>query len=229
MYKYELHCHTARTSACSSLRAEEIVDMYVANGYDGVVITDHFLNGNTTVNRELPFGTYEQKIDLFCRGYEEVKAAAKGRLKIFFGFEVSYRGSDILVYGIDKERLKNMPEIVDMDLRSFADFCRERGALAVQAHPFSEMGCIDHIRLYTTCEGVEIRNAVRSDLCNDLAACYAGAYKKVVTGGSDIHCTEQKMLSGMAFDEEIGSAEELIALLRAGKGKVIYAPNQYRK
>ena len=67
-YKYELHCHTARTSACGSMSAGDIVELYLANGYDGVVITDHFLNGNTTVNRELPSGYYEEKIEMFCRG-----------------------------------------------------------------------------------------------------------------------------------------------------------------
>lgn len=44
------------------MSAGDIVELYLANGYDGVVITDHFLNGNTTVNRELPSGSYEEKI-----------------------------------------------------------------------------------------------------------------------------------------------------------------------
>lgn len=47
------------------MSAGDIVELYLANGYDGVVITDHFLNGNTTVNRELPSGSYEEKIEMF--------------------------------------------------------------------------------------------------------------------------------------------------------------------
>lgn len=63
------------------MSAEEIVGLYLANGYDGVVITDHFLNGNTTVNSERPNGSYAEKIEMFFQGYEGVKRAAKGKLK----------------------------------------------------------------------------------------------------------------------------------------------------
>lgn len=211
------------------MSAEDIVKLYLDNGYDGVVITDHFLNGNTTVNRELPNGSYEEKIDLFFRGYEEVKEAAKGRLKVFFALEASYKGTDILAYGFDRESLKAVPEIPSMHLRSFADFCRDHGILAVQAHPFREDFYIDHIRLYPNCEGVETLNAARNALCNDLGAYYAKAYNKVVTGGSDIHHTNQKMLSGMAFDEPVESMEQLVSFIRARKGEIIYAPNNYKK
>ena len=93
MYKYELHCHTAKVSACSRMGAEELVELYLENGYDGIFVTDHFLNGNTTVDRRLP---YEEEIEAFCRGYEEVKAAAGERLRVFFGFEYSYLGTDVL-------------------------------------------------------------------------------------------------------------------------------------
>ena len=54
MYKYELHCHTAKVSACSRMGAEELVELYLENGYDGIFVTDHFLNVNTTVDRRLP-------------------------------------------------------------------------------------------------------------------------------------------------------------------------------
>lgn len=229
MYKYELHCHTARTSACSSLSAEDMVELYLANGYDGLVVTDHFLNGNTTVHRELPDGTYEQKVELFCKGYEGVKEAAKGRLNVFFGLEVSYLGTDVLVYGADKESLKAFPEIPSMDLRSFADFCREKGFLAVQAHPFREAPYIDHIRLYPGYEGVEVRNATCNARCNALGLCYAEAYGKVKMGGSDLHHANQKMISGMAFDEKAETIEQLMSLIRSGTGEVIFQPNQYKK
>ena len=229
MYKYELHCHTARTSACGSMSAEDVVDLYLSNGYDGVVITDHFLNGNTTVNKELPHGTYEQKIDLFLQGYEQVKKAAKDRLRVFLGIEVTYLGTDILIYGFDRKSLMACPELPDMDFRTLARFCRERGLLAVQAHPFREAGYIDHIRLYPDCEGVETLNAARNSLCNDLGAYYARSYGKIAIGGSHIHHLTQKMLSGMAFDEEAKDIGQLIRLIREGKGQIIHQVNSYIK
>jgi len=211
------------------MTADEIVRTYLVNGYDGIVVTDHFLNGSTTVYSQLPNGTYEEQIELFCQGYKKVKQAAGDKLKIFFGLEFSYKGTDILAYGFDEAKLKSLPELKDMDLRSFARYCKNLGVLAVQAHPFRAEEYIDHIRLYPDCEGVEAMNSCRDALCNDLGAYYAKAYNKIAIGGSDIHHTNQKMLSGMAFDEEVQSLEQLIALLRAGKGRIIYAPNQYKQ
>jgi hypothetical protein len=114
-----------------------------------------------------------------------------------------------------------------MDLRTLCDFCRERGVLAVQAHPFRMDDWIDHIRLYPNSEGVEIFNAGRNALCNDLSACYAKAYGKLSIGGSDLHRVEQEILSGMEFDEEVHSIEQMIRLLRGGQGRILRLRNQY--
>ena len=64
MYRYELHCHTAKVSACSRLSAREMVDLYLANGYDGIFVTDHFLNGNTTVDKSLPYREAVAQFDI---------------------------------------------------------------------------------------------------------------------------------------------------------------------
>lgn len=224
-YKYETHCHTATGSACSRFTAEEIVEVYEANGYSGVCITDHFLNGNTTVDRTLP---YEEQIEEFCRGYEEVKRAAGNRLRVFFGFEYSYLGTDVLCYGWKKEDLKKLSKILSMRMSEFCDFCAASGVLAVQAHPFREAAYIDHIRLFPRVEGVEVFNACRNERCNRLGKLYAEEYGKLQIGGSDIHGKTQKILSGMSFDEEAESEEELIALLRAGRGEIVVQENRYR-
>ena len=39
--KFDLHVHTAETSKCGTISAPKLVDTYKANGYDGIVITDH--------------------------------------------------------------------------------------------------------------------------------------------------------------------------------------------
>lgn len=224
-YLCETHCHTAKTSACSRLSPKDIVDVYVQNGYKGVFITDHFLNGNTTVVRGHPNASYQDQIEYFFEGYEEVKEVAKGKLDVFFGFEDSYLGTDILVYGWNKEILKAMPDIMGLSMRDFARFCKENGAIAVQAHPFREDFYIDHIRLYSDCEGVEVYNAGRNDLCNRLGRFYAESYQKIKTAGSDLHRKDQPMLGGMEFEEEIKSETHFVELLRNGKGKLIQKRN----
>ena len=226
MYRYELHCHTAKVSACSRLSAREMVDLYLANGYDGIFVTDHFLNGNTTVDKSLP---YREAVARFVEGYREVKEVAGDRLQVFFGFEYSYKGTDVLTYGWDFEELASYPEILSMSMREYCDFCAAHGAFAVQAHPFRLADYIDHIRLFPNAEGVEILNAGRDKRTNELAVLYAEAFGKIVTGGSDLHVPTQPVLSGMAFEERLTSPAHMIGLLRAGKGEILRVDNRYGK
>lgn len=225
MFLYETHCHTKTSSACASLTPEQIVELYLSNGYDGVFITDHFLNGNTTVHRNFPNASYQEKITAFCEGYKEVKQIADTRLQIFFGIEYSYLGTDILIYGWNEEQLKSLENILSMSMRELCVFCHEKGVLAIQAHPFREDSYIDHIRLFPGAEGVESFNSSRNDLCNNLGKFYADTYKKIAIGGSDCHHIHQKILSGMAFNRKIHSEQDFIDLLRKGEGEIIKKEN----
>ena len=67
-YLYETHLHTAQASACGRSSGAEHVRYYQSLGYTGIFVTDHFFGGNTCVPRDLP---WEERIDLFCRGYED--------------------------------------------------------------------------------------------------------------------------------------------------------------
>ena len=44
-YLYETHCHTKESSACGLATADEMIAAYHQKGYRGVIITDHFFNG----------------------------------------------------------------------------------------------------------------------------------------------------------------------------------------
>ena len=46
MYKYETHCHTAPVSKCGKASVKDTVSFYKQLGYDGIFITNHFLDGN---------------------------------------------------------------------------------------------------------------------------------------------------------------------------------------
>ena len=228
MYLYETHCHTKAVSACATLTAEELVEMYVANGYAGVFITDHFLNGNTTLHKLLPNADYREKIQAFCASYEEVKRVAGTRLQVFFGLEYSYKGTDVLVYGWKEEQLQEMENILSMSMRELCEFCKENGALAIQAHPFREGNYIDHIRLFPQAEGIETYNAARDERCNRLADFFAEEYGKIKIGGSDMHAPWMQNLSGMAFEEPLRDEQDFINRLRAGEGKIIQQKNCYK-
>ena len=90
MYKYETHLHTAETSACASATGAEQARRYKAEGYDGIFVTDHFFNSNTTVPRDI---SWDEKVMLYCKGYENAKAEGdRIGLKVFFGIEYTYQG-----------------------------------------------------------------------------------------------------------------------------------------
>ena len=229
MFIYETHCHTAISSRCGAGSAEEVAEMYAANGYSGIFVTDHFLNGNTTVNDVLPGGSYEEKVALYCESYRKVKEAAKraGKgLQVFFGLEYSYRGTDLLLYGWQEETVKRFPEILSLKTSDFIPFARERGAFIVQAHPFRERDYIDHIRLFTGAEGAEIFNATEDERSNSMAQTYAAAYNKARTAGSDMHRPrDQKELTGMAFETPLLNERDFISRVRAGEGSVVHVQN----
>ena len=109
MYKYETHLHTKHGSACATISGKGQALEYKHAGYTGIIITEHFFRGNTCIPKDLP---WEERINLFCRGYEEAKYYGdKIGLQVFFGWEETYDGQDFLVYGLDKEWLLNHPEV----------------------------------------------------------------------------------------------------------------------
>ena len=109
-------------------------------------ITDHFFNGNTSVPRDLP---WEERVELFYSGYElAYEEGKKQGFDVFFGWEWTFRGTDILTYGLGKEWLLAHPEVWELSINDYCDLARESGAFLVHAHPFREAAYIDMIRLF---------------------------------------------------------------------------------
>ncbi len=187
-YLYDPHIHTSVGSKCSRVLPEEAVHRFKKMGYTGIFITDHFFNNaSTTVPyRDIP---WEDAVEQYCIPYQRAKAEGeKVGLDVFFGFENSYQGNDILTFGLGKDWLKAHPEILDLSIREYCEFARSEGGLVVHAHPFREAGYIDLIRLMPrSVDAVEILNGTCSDFQNDRAAEYARNYDLAVIGGSDYH------------------------------------------
>lgn len=219
MYLYETHLHTALTSACSRFQPQEIVEKYTRLSYAGVFVTDHFLNGNTTVPASLP---WKERISRFCEGYRAVRERARGTgLDVFFGWEYSYLGTDFLVYGLGEDWLAAHPEIMDMRVSEFLPFVRREGGLVVQAHPYREADYIDHIRLYPSLvDGLETVNANRSERTNRLARILAEEYGLCKTAGSDIHNAAQSALAGMKFGNKLVSEQDFAERVKRGEGQL---------
>ena len=59
MYRYETHLHTSPVSRCAKADVREVLGFYKKIGYDGVFITNHFIDGNINIEKNVPF---EEKI-----------------------------------------------------------------------------------------------------------------------------------------------------------------------
>ncbi len=102
-YLYETHCHTTPASRCASAKGEEMADYYKSKGYTGIIVTDHFFNGNTGIDRSLPWNEW---VEQFCTGYENAKKrGGQIGLDVFFGFEYNKNGAEFLIYGLGKDWL----------------------------------------------------------------------------------------------------------------------------
>ena len=208
MYKYETHLHTSPVSRCAVAGVEESLTYYKELDYDGVFITNHFINGNIDVDADQ---SYEEKIEFYFSDYEKaVRFGAELGIKVFAGVEFSYRGTDFLAYGLEKKWFLEHPEIMTMEIRQQLTFLMESGALVIQAHPFREAAYIDHIRLFPrNVHGVEIINSCRKDEENEMAKIYAQRYGLTPFAGSDNHRgPKQKNLAGVCCTEPICSVEE---------------------
>lgn len=220
MYKYETHLHTSPVSKCACADVEKSLKFYKEIGYDGVFITNHFLDGNINIDVSQ---SYEKKLNFYFSDYEKgVKIGKKLNIKVFCGVELSYGGTDFLIYGLDKEWFLAHAEIMDMDKTTELLFMMDSGALVVQAHPYREAAYIDHIRLYPRCvHGVEVINACRNELENKMAKIYAENYNLIEFAGSDNHsASAQKRLAGMCAQEPIINEADFVKRVKDSKMKI---------
>lgn len=217
MYKYETHSHTSQASACATASGKQQAMAYKNAGYTGIIITDHFFRGNTCIPYTLP---WEERINLFCSGYEEAKQTGeKIGLQVFFGWEETFEGQDFLVYGLDKEWLLSHPEMEHWTIRQQFDEVNRHNGMVIHAHPFRDRPYIPKIRLFPKLvNGVEVFNACNRDEENKRAFIYAKEYDLPMTAGSDSHHLDI-ICSGVEVPEQFETIYDYISLIKQNKQK----------
>ena len=212
-----MHLHTSPVSKCASASVRENLEFYKSAGYDGVFITNHFIQGNM----HKPDGaTYEELIHYFFSDYENALSLSEEiGIKVFAGAEIGYKGTHFLVYGLDKQWYLDHPEILEMKFSDELRLMRDSGAFITHAHPFDERSFIDHIRLFPRCvDAVEVINAAKTDFQNAMANGYAEAYGLLKTAGSDNHTAGRRnTYAGIECEEPIESVSDFIAKAKDGK------------
>lgn len=212
LYRYETHAHTSEISKCAHISAVDLVRFYKSIGFTGLCVTDHFITGNTTVPKDLP---WEERVELFCEGYE--KSRIEGErigIDVFFGWEHSYKGTDFLTYGLDKKWILDHPELANIDANDYCDLVRGAGGFVAHAHPFREAHYISMIRLLPRkVDAVEVINACRTDFENKLADQYADNYGLLKIAGSDNHIGQLTRLTGIQTTRKLDDIKDMIDVI----------------
>jgi hypothetical protein len=216
-YLYETHLHTAHSSGCGVSEGYEYVRYYKERGYSGIIVTDHFYNGNTAIPRNLPWREWVKR---FYQGYEEVREEGERQgLDVFFGWEETFDCcDDYLVYGLDKAWLLEHPEAKSWTRDEQYLSVRAAGGCVVQAHPFRQHHYIRTVILSPECvDAVEAANAGNHEQSYDaLAMRYAQRLGLPVTAGSDIHEVRQfheGAIFGVYLDEKMQSVSDYAAAI----------------
>lgn len=221
-YRYETHLHTSTASACGRSKGQDYIRVYKDLGYSGIIVTDHFFNGNCAISRDLP---WEKRVELFCKGYEEAKEAGdQENFSVFFGWECNFSGDEYLVYGLDKQWLLEHPDILSWDHITHYNEVKKAGGLLVQAHPFRERGYLSQVNLHPfQCDAWEVANAGNTSEQDRLAYRYAKENGILMSAGSDIHFAENGGSSahfGVAFSCPITSITDYVKRFKNGEGQL---------
>lgn len=228
-YSFETHMHTSEASACALSSARSMARFYKNLGYRGIIVTDHFFNGNTSIPSHLP---WEQRVSLFYRGFENAKSEGDSiGLQVYFGWEYCYHGTEFLTYGLSKDWLLAHPEVMNWGVEEYLTRAREDGGFVIHAHPFREAPYIWNTRLFPNhVDAVEVINIRNPDTAFDQRAYnYAREHSLVMTSGSDAHDTETLPGGGIRFEKDIMSMEEFIETVRSGKGYDMLGKNRIRE
>lgn len=211
-YKIELHAHTNPCSGCSRLSPKALIGLLKEQGYDAVVIVNHFFYDHGAYREtEDPITTYLKDF------YEAKEEGKKQGIKVFLGAEYRFLESqnDYLVIGVDEEFLRKTFHRSELGIASFYDEFHSDDLLIIQAHPFRNTGCAADLK---SLDGLEIMNVhpgqqSRSVLAAKFAA-DAGA--PLVTIGTDVHETGHVGLSALRTKVLPQNEKQLIEILKSG-------------
>lgn len=223
-YKWETHLHTSESSACGQDGAAAMIRAAKRAGYHGVVVTDHFLNGNSAAPRNAP---WQRRVDAFLRGYWEARAAGESLgVAVLLGCEFAYQGGDFLTYGVPEAFYRDQPDLADLDVDAYVTRVQTAGGLVSQAHPFRTAWYMpEHVaKRWDIVDAIEVFNGSHGSehrAWDDDALTLAQEHGRLQTAGSDAHSVTDIGTAAVAFDTRFDTGAAFIQALRAGEGRII--------
>lgn len=232
MHFYELHMHTAETSRCGQSPAADMVRAYKEKGFTGVVVTDHFVNGNCYA-RDVE--GWQEKIDIFMRGYNAAKAEGdKIGLKVYFGLEFTYHGAggeDYLTLGLTEAHLRReLAGCTDWTLEEYVEAVHKLGGIVIRAHPYRRAFYIDQPGLWRPglpIDAIEVFNGGnKAEDFNRLALEMALRENLPMTAGSDTHHVDTTATDYVGFEEDPADYAALCRMIRERKTFLVHKTKQ---
>jgi len=216
--KYELHSHTAETSQCANITAQELVEKYKELGYSGIVITNHYSDFTFSLKE-----MFNKKLrsEHYLAGYREAKKYETEDFSVFLGIELRFflNGNDYLIFGVTEELVEKMPFLLPMYLKRTSKFFKKNGCILIQAHPFRPYIYRANPKYL---DGVEIINGKSSKEENKKALKWAEKKSlKIRTAGSDCHRESGAGISGIITNEPIKTNDDLLRILKNGEFEII--------
>ena len=215
---YETHMHTQEGSGCGRNTAAEQARAYKERGYQGIIITDHFINGYSTCPRYNPI-PWEKKMKFVVSGYEAAKVEGERiGLDVFLGWEFTVRGSDFLTYGLGWDFLMANPNLHKLDVPEYSKLVRENGGFLAQAHPYRDQPYIEYrfpvAPQYV--DAIEVYNSSDTSKTNEKARVFAKKHNLPGQAGSDSHSVRNRFSSGVILNRP---AENIYDIIDAIKGR----------
>ena len=217
---YELHAHTSECDLAAHASGAELVRIYHAAGYSGMVITDHyFATFYKWFADELANKSHREIMARRLKGYYEARNEGE-RLgfTVLPGAEVRFDRSpyginDFLVFGCDEEFFLTAPRLNELTSLDELNALLPEHACVVLAHPFRvNMTVMDPTLLF----GIEAHNGLTEPFRNQMAEDYAARFGKALTSGSDCHHPTHACKGGIETDRIIRTPRDLTDVLRSG-------------
>lgn len=184
-YRIELHAHTKPQSKCGELAPSELAELYAKKGYDGIVVTNHFM-GSDYMNG----AGKDSKIEEYLRGFYETRSAGeKFGIRAYLGIEIRFakeNDNDYLIFGADEDVVSRCYDFLEGNFSDFRKNLHLEKSVIVQAHPFrdgvdrADAKLLDGVETFNMHPGHNgrIGFAARFAKDNDI---------KIQTCGSDFH------------------------------------------
>lgn len=217
VYKYEMHLHTYCSKGGADVR--EHIDALIAKGVRGAVVTNHFYNGATRIDRTLP---WEEFVEAYHRDFiYGLTYAREADFDLLFGLEEHVGGGqEILIYGVTPEIIALHPELRQASAEEYAKVIHSHGGLVYQAHPYRNRSYVQNpfpLPCLDMLDGIEVHNAANEPEWNAQAQKLADALGLSCVAGSDGHVIGSAGYAGIAAKARIRNNSDLIRILKSGE------------